>query len=249
MISSKTRPTIDELFALLKNTSIPTILVEGQDDIIFYRRIENDLDDIGIDMLPAGNKWAVLELRNRIKNEPLLAPIAFVVDKDLWVYFGNEENFHDVITTDGYSIENDIFIDGELIDLMSREELESFNTELVKFLRWYALTVTRSQRGLSLSYRETAFKVLNDSDFYNSSTQLLDGEEYPEDFYNLIYNDYGRFLRGKSLFALLVRQLSRPERRTKFGVNQLMEIGAARKGERYITIRERIREVIMASDV
>lgn len=244
MCSSKARPTVDELYALLKNTTIPTILVEGKDDIVFYRRIENDLEDIGIDMLPAGNKWAVLELRERIKSEPINAPIAFVVDKDLWVYFGCDDDLNDVITTDGYSIENDIFIDGELLGLMSNEEIGKFNDELRKFSHWYALTLTRSQQGLDVSFRETPYRVLNDSDFYNTATQLLENELYPEEFFELVYSQYGKLLRGKSLFALIVRQLSRPDRRTKFGVNQLMEVGAARRGERYVMIRDKIRQAI-----
>jgi hypothetical protein len=244
MTTSKARPTVDELFALLKNTSIPTILVEGRDDIVFYRRIESDLDDIGIDMLPAGNKWAVLQLRERIKNEPISAPVAFVVDKDLWVYYGPEEGLDDVIMTEGYSIENDIFIDGGLLELMSGDEVETFNSELRKFVHWYALTVSRSQSGNELSYRETPHRVLNDNEFYNSSVELAEAEQYPQQFFNMIHDDFGRFLRGKSLFALMVRQLSRPERRTKFGVNQLMEIGASRKGERYVMIREKIRQAI-----
>ncbi|CAI1155428.1 DUF4435 domain-containing protein [Serratia grimesii] len=248
MSSSKVRPTIDELFALLKNTNIPTVLVEGKDDIVFYRRIESDLDEIGIDMLPAGNKWAVLELRDRIKKEPISAPVAFVVDKDLWVYFGGHADLTDVITTDGYSIENDIFIDGELLDLMSKEEIEQFNIELLKFSRWYALTVTRSQQGTEVSYRETPFKVINDNEFYNAAIKLSEEEQYPEDFFNMIHNHYGRLLRGKSLFALLVRQLSSSNRRTKFSVNQLMEVGASRKGERYLMIREKIRQAITVSE-
>ena len=34
---------INELFATLKNSSIPTVLVEGNDDMIFYRRVEEEL--------------------------------------------------------------------------------------------------------------------------------------------------------------------------------------------------------------
>ncbi|WP_308538763.1 DUF4435 domain-containing protein [uncultured Pantoea sp.] len=244
MCSSKVRPTIDELYALLKNTTIPTILVEGKDDIVFYRRIENDLEDIGIDMLPAGNKWTVLELRERIKSEPINAPIAFVVDKDLWVYFGCNEDLSDVITTDGYSIENDIFIDGEILNLMSNDEIDRFNEELRKFLHWYALTLARSQKGMDVSFRETPHKVLNDSEFYQTAIQLSAEEQYPEEFFEMIHGQYGKLLRGKSLFSLIVRQLSHPDRRTKFGVNQLMEVGAARKGERYAMIRDKIRQAI-----
>lgn len=246
MSSSKSRPTIDELYALLKKTTIPTILVEGIDDIVFYRRIEDDLEDIGIDMLPAGNKWTVLELRKRIKLEPIDAPIAFVVDKDLWVYFGCDEELNDVITTDGYSIENDIFIDGDIIGLMSNDEIDDFNSELRKFIHWYALTLTRSQRGLEVSFRETAHRVLNDDEFYNTSTLLDENENYPEDFFQKIHSQYGKLLRGKSLFHLIVRQLSHSNRKTKFSVNQLMEVGAARKGERYVMIRDKIRQAITA---
>ncbi|MBQ0398657.1 DUF4435 domain-containing protein [Providencia rettgeri] len=248
MSSSKVKPTIDELFALLKNTSIPTVLVEGKDDIILYRRIEDDLDDIGIDMLPAGNKDAVLELRRRINSDPILAPVAFVVDKDLWVHFGGNEELPDVITTEGYSIENDIFIDGELLNLMDRNEIESFHAELYKFIHWYALAVTRSRNGGSQSYRESPHKVLDDSVFYDEATQLAEYEAYPQEFFNSIYNHYGSHLRGKSLFAMLVRQLSNSERRTKFSVHQLMEIGASRKGERYNKIKERIRELFIESE-
>lgn len=244
MSSSKPRPSVDELFALLKKTTIPTILVEGKDDIIIYRRIEDDLDDIGVDMLPAGNKGSVLELREKIKNEPISAPIAFVVDKDLWVYYGCEEKYSDVITTEGYSIENDVFFDGELLSLMSADEVALFHQELAKFLRWYALTLHRSNLGGGDSYRESAFKVLNDDQFYETSIELRDDEQYPEEFFHEIHERYGDLLRGKSLFALLVRQLSHGNRRTKFSVNQLMEIGASRKGSRYIKIRDKIRQAI-----
>ena len=247
MSSSKVRPTVDELYATLKNSSIPTVLVEGIDDIVFYRRIEQDLNDVGIDMLPAGNKGAVLELRDKIISTPINTSVVFVVDKDLWVYDDTFDIASDVITTDGYSIENDIFCDGELLELMTPDELQSFNRDLHKFVRWYAIAVNRSQLGGHCSYRETPHRVLSDEIFYSSSIALNEDETYPETFFSNIRDNYGRLLRGKSLFSLLVIQLSRRERRTKFGTNQLMEVGAARKGLRYQMLRDKIRSAFEAA--
>jgi hypothetical protein len=245
-VSAKIRPTVDELYATLKNSSIPTVLVEGVDDIIFYRRVEEDLRDLGIDMLPAGNKWAVLELKERIRCNPIKASVAFVVDKDLWVY-DESQCESEVITTEGYSIENDIFCDGDLLSLMTQDEQIAFEQELQAFVRWYALSVKRSSSNSSYSFRLTPHAVLADQQYYSTFLQLNVGEVYPEDFFCEIKENYGKLLRGKSLFALLVRQLSARQRKTKFGVNQLMEFGASRKGERYQRIKDQIRTVFAAA--
>ena len=69
---------VNELFATLKNSHIPTVLVEGKDDMIFYRRIEEDLSDLGIDILSAGNKEKVLQVREKIISENLSLPIVLL---------------------------------------------------------------------------------------------------------------------------------------------------------------------------
>lgn len=240
---------INELFATLKNSSIPTVLVEGKNDMIFYRRIEEELSDIKIDILPVGNKEKVLKLREKIISENLSLPIAFVVDKDLWINYGVPTEYqHDVITTSGYSIENDMFLDGELLDLLEKDEKEIFNTELEKFIRWYALAVDRNKNSRCVienneySYRHHPQKVL-DENFLAGELALVEGEIYPEELYVSILNEYGMKLRGKSLFQLLTRQLSGQHRKNnKFGFNQLMEIGAARKGNNYQRLLNMLRE-------
>ncbi|MBN3726999.1 DUF4435 domain-containing protein [Burkholderia sp. Ac-20379] len=244
MSSEKTRPTVDEIYELLKRTSIPTVLVEGKDDIIFYRSIEHELRDLDVDMLPAGNKDAVLELRNKIKEGPVSVPVVFVVDNDLWVYSITERpsNIDDVITTTGYSIENDLFVDGDLEDLLIPEEVARFKAELSKFLRWYALSIYRNINGAASSFRTHAGKVLDDEDFYKAEVVLYEGEVYPEALLETIQSNYGALVRGKSLFALLLRQLSAKNRHAKFGGKQLMAIGASRKGSHFQRIQTSVRE-------
>ena len=246
MSNNKPHPTTDELYALLKRTSLPTVLVEGKDDIIFYRKIEEDLRSLGVDMLAAGNKGAVLELRRRISENPVSSPMVFVVDKDLWVHnnVNGGEDPEEVITTHGYSIENDLYIDGELEDLLSVEEKHAFREELNKFVYWYALAVSRSLRGAESAFRTHPGKILDDEEHYAAEIALSEGEVYPEELLGTLRDNYSSLLRGKSLFALLVRELSSKRREVKFSVKQLMEIGASRRGVNYQQMSKRIQEAL-----
>ena len=243
MCSDKARPTVDELFELLKKTSLPTVLVEGKDDIIFYRDVEHELRSFGVDMLPAGNKEAVLELRRRIFNAPVSSTMIFVVDNDLWVHASpsDTDNVVGVITTDGYSIENDLYMDGDLESLMTPEESSKFSAELKIFARWYALSIARSLAGLDSAFRTHPGKILDDDVFYNEQVQLNVNESYPETLFNEIFSNYARVLRGKSLFALLSRQLSSKRREVKFSGKQLLAFGASRKGPNFQKICGSIR--------
>ncbi|HBN8398299.1 DUF4435 domain-containing protein [Pseudomonas aeruginosa] len=250
MSNNKPHPTADELYALLKRTSLPTVLVEGKDDIIFYRKIEEDLRGLGVDMLPAGNKGAVLELHRRISENPVASPMIFVVDKDLWVHdhVGGGEKPDEVITTQGYSIENDLYMDGDLESLLSVAEQQVFREELSKFVYWYALAVSRSLRGTESAFRTHPGKILDDEEHYASEIALSEDEAYPEELLAVIRDNYAGLLRGKSLFALLVRGLSSKRREVKFSVKQLMEIGAARRGDNYQRMSRSIQEALELSN-
>jgi Protein of unknown function (DUF4435) len=230
--SKNSRPTVEEIYALLKKTSLPTVLVEGKDDIIFYRAIEDELRDLDIDMLPAGNKDAVLEIRKKIKNNPISAPVVFIVDNDLWVHSFTSipPGIDDVITTSGYSIENDLFHDGSIECLLSPSEKIEFQKELTKFTNWYAISLSRHLISEKSGFRLHPNKVLDDEVFYQKETMLKDNEFYPHEILNEITSNHYHFIRGKSLFALLLRQLSATKRDVKFSGKQLMAIGASRKG-------------------
>lgn len=240
------RPTVDELFETIKRTHIPTVLVEGSDDIIFYRKIEEELKNFGIDMLPAGNKAAVLSLYERIKNNNIDSAIFFIVDNDLWIHSPpiNPDAYKEVIRTSGYSIENDLYSDGELENLLDETEKSKFNLELQKFARWYALSVNRNLNGTNSGFRTHPNKILDDHDHFEKETKLTFNENYPSALYEEIINNYQSILRGKSLFALILRQLSSKNRRTKFSSKQLMEFGASRKGPNYKKIRDSVQKAL-----
>ena len=244
MSGEKARPTVEELFETLKRTSLPTVLVEGIDDIIFYRKVEEDLKEFDVDMLPAGNKGAVLDLHKKLMENPVSAPMIFIVDNDLWVHAPPEDiqDLQRLVLTTGYSVENDLFIDGELENLLTEGELSKFKKELYDFTRWYALAVHRHLNGEPSTFRTHPNHILDDQTTYTEQTTLKEGEIYPLDLFNEIFKSYGKLLRGKSLFALLIRELSAKKRNPKFGSKQLMAIGAARKGDNFKRIKSEIKQ-------
>lgn len=243
MSKGNAQPTIDEIFELLKRSSLPTVLVEGKDDIIFYRAIEQELNEYGVDMLPAGNKFSVLEIRRRLKETSISIPMVYVVDNDLWIHGSPETDVKDdqLVCSSGYSIENDMYSDGELEKFLYPDEQQVFQDELKKFLEWYTLAVSRHMRGATEnSFRTHPGKLLDDTVYLKEQLELLEGEEYPADLLADISTRYHVVLRGKSLFALLLRRLSHRSRDIKFSGKQLMAIGAARKGKNYSRIKAEI---------
>lgn len=244
--NGKIRLTVEEMYATLKNSDLPTVFVEGKDDIIFYRAVEKDIGNFSIDMFPAGNKDAVLSLRERVKTDSVEVPTVFIVDKDLWAYpeCMVPNGLDDLVTTNGYSIENDLFIDGDLEFLMDDDEIQEFKREISKFSWWYALSVSRNLRGVESPFRAHPQKVLDDPDFYETNTELSDGEVYPDELFNRITSNYASLLRGKSLFALVLRQLSAKRREVKFSGKQLMEIGAKRKGSNFKRIQNAVKAAL-----
>ncbi|MFI5447024.1 hypothetical protein [Polaromonas sp. UC242_47] len=176
----------------------------------------------------------------------------FVVDNDLWVHVPPSSDVHDegLVCSGGYSVENDLYSDGELEEFLTHGERAIFKSELSQFLRWYALAVSRHLKGeTEHSFRTHPGKVLDDPDHLNQQLVLQEGEEYPAVFLDEISTQYHVILRGKSLFALLLRRLSHKNRDIKFSSKQLMAIGAARKGNNYSRIKDGIVKALESQGV
>ncbi len=236
--------TPQETYEYLKRSDLNTVLVEGKNDVIFYRKIEEHIMDEGfdIDIFPAGNKGNVLEVGKMLGKNPLKKKVLLLVDNDEWVHkkISLPDN---VITTCGYSIENDAFCDGNIEKFLDRAEKLNFNAELDKFVRWYALALSRFLQGRESSYRINPNGIIGcDKDGYDNLCKLEEGEAYPDILYRQIKDDYKTLLRGKSLFSLILRQLSAQGRKVKFSDKQLLEIGASERGEKFSLLKEKIIE-------
>jgi hypothetical protein len=141
----KSEMSVDEIISSLQHSKIPTVIIEGRDDTIVYRFMEELFFDIELSVMPAGGKPNVLEIFRRRHEMPNIHSIAFIVDRDCWIFSGVPSEYvcDNLFLTHGYSVENDVFLDGNLKELMSRSEKNKFESEIEIFLKWYAVAIMR----------------------------------------------------------------------------------------------------------
>lgn len=227
---AKSFPTVDEVISTLKKSNLPTLISEGRDDYIVFRHLEDLLGGC-VDVLPVGGRDKVLQVFRR-KAEIGHERVAFIVDRDLWCFTGTPGDCiaNDLVITDGYSIENDVFRDIDVPSLMAADERVKYLIELQKIARWYALAVSRilSGEGAKIDIHPT--QLLEDATTFDSVTELTAGEDYPDGLYDQITAETERLLRGKTLLQTAMRQLARVGRPARYHHQTLLDQAGVRRG-------------------
>lgn len=228
---SKVDITVDEMIATLKRSSLPTLVTEGGDDVIVFRGAEVDFSSVGLSILPVGGRDKLLQIFCR-RDELEHITIAFIADRDVWVYDKVPPEFvsENLVLTDGYSVENDLYRDGNLENLLTNDEVGRFRAELSAFIKWYALAVARVLDGRGGKIRVHPNHLLDNNERLKDELKLQEGEAYPDDLKSKIDSDYKKYLRGKSLMPLIMRQLSYPGRSVRHNHRSIMEIVACNRG-------------------
>ena len=139
-------PTVDELVAALRRSRLPTVIVEGKDDMQIYRWVEGCIGSQNANILPAGGRNNLLSVYER-RNEYAHLPVAFVADRDLWLFSGIPPIYHDIIWTQGYSIENDLYAGANLENLLAAEEATEHQQVLDSIIEWFAFEVEEYLEG------------------------------------------------------------------------------------------------------
>lgn len=225
--------SLEELVATLKRSRLPTVVVEGVNDILVYSCLEYLYQAELLSVISAGSRSNVLkifEIRDQIRNIPCLS---FIVDRDLWVFTGVPSQYQhpSLVLTEGYSVENDIFLDGELLRLMSLSEKNDFLAEYELLLYWYSIVVSRLLDGKfgELDIHSGRIVAGPEKDEFR---RLHPGERFPSDLHEAIQSDNFRSIRGKNLLDLVLRQLSSSKRGVKHTRLSLFEHVRARPGQR-----------------
>lgn len=234
--------SLNEIIETLRRSNLPTVVTEGSDDYLFYRRVEDELKAYGVSLFPAGGRDMVLQL---FENRKLIGrnDVMFLIDADLWVYSGVPSAYihRKIICTDGYSIENDLYRDGDLEDFLLDAEKVRFQAELSTVVDWYSFAVEKCCRSDPISMSEHPNRVIGPGGGVEESFAAACGYTCRSATYHpIIMSDYRKFLRGKTLLELLVRHLSPSNRAVKFGKKQLMEIACVRKGAFYKRITNEV---------
>lgn len=222
---TKSPLSVDEIVSLLKKTSLPTLLVEGIDDFAVYRWIESRLNEFGIDILPCSGRDPLLRVYDR-RAEYAQSNVAFIADRDMWLFTSIPTQYQGVIWTDGYSIENDLYEPSKLDELLLPNELASMNLLLSNLIKWFAFEVEEYRAGRDAHVKFHPNKIIKPETTELSAEFCLE-RGYAEPSSQTIQevaSNYKLKIRGKNLFQLLVRYLSSGSRTPKYSAIQLSDI-------------------------
>ena len=218
-------PTEDELVDTLRRSSLPTVLVEGKGDMPIYRWVEQRLGSRKANVQAVGDRNKLLSIFERRREFPDL-PVAFVADRDMLLFSGIPSDYDDVIWTEGYSIENDLYAGADLENLLDAEEAQEHQQLLDAIVEWFAFEVEEylADRHFEVAHHCNRVVPLGqtqvDENFRKSRSFRPPGEES----HRQIREAYQLQLRGKLLFQMLVRFLSASDRESKYSYSNLYEI-------------------------
>ena len=226
--------TADIIIETLKSSNLKTVLIEGIDDVDIYRTIEEYLDITDISFLECQGKTNLLnvfERRNEI-NENVL----FICDSDLWVILGKPNIYEDdkLITTEGYSIENDIYSDGEefLLKLFKSNEVTKRDEIIRSICEWYSHEISLILQNSAHDCKFSDVTILNTSIMKKYSAQFeqsfLTKRNYivaEKELYDSIINDFKSKLRGKFIFQIFEKIFQERQKKSiKYTKSQLFDM-------------------------
>ncbi len=223
--------TVDEIISTLGRTSLPSVLVEGKDDVRIFRRLEEQCGIMSVSVMQCGGREALLEVYRRRREITSKINIVFVADKDLWMFRGVPGEYENerLILSEGYSIENDLYVDQELENVLVPKSRADYQGKLQKVVRWYSININRLLRGEEAKIDLHPSYVLNKNQ-YLIITGLKEQEEFPQEIYDLVISDYKRFLRGKTLLDLIISHMRECEYQKEISVDAFFDIASARPG-------------------
>ena len=203
--------TVDRLVSILIRSQTPKIVVEGADDVVIYRELVSRIGILNVGLHAAGGREKLLRVYERRREFPHV-PVAFIADQDMWVFTGVPEDYAEIIWTQGYSIENDLYADAGLENLLDARDLAEHRHILDSLCSWFTFVVEETLAGNTPRLDFHCSRIVPpgetelDADFCRDC-----GFRVPTaDLVQQIRNAYQLLLRGKLLFQLLVRFLSKP---------------------------------------
>ena len=218
-------PTVGELVAALRRSELPTVLVEGQDDMRIYRWVEGRLGSRRANVHPAGGRDKLISVYER-RQEFSNVPVAFVADRDMWLFSGIPSDYDGIIWTEGYSIENDLYAGAKLENLLDTNEAQEYHQLLDAIVEWFAFEVEEylAGRDYKVSHHCNEVVPLGQTQMDETFRKSRGFRSPDEEIHRQINEAYQLQLRGKQLFEMLVRFLSAPDRESKYSYDNLSEI-------------------------
>ena len=231
--------TVQQLLAKLRpgHCKLPTLVVEGPDDTRIYRWVKEALGfkPTKINLLPTGGRSKLLKVYEAVdknRNHFASVPIIFIADQDMFVFGNIPPKYSDIVFTTGYSIENDLYLSGNLEVLLDppKEDREHAAT-LNVIIEWFAFEVEEHLAGRPSCVARDLKDIVRsgttcmDPSFRKSRKFNPPRPFFPPDpnIHSKIKNNYKLMIRGKTLFDVLVRFLDDDNRKPRHSRKGLQE--------------------------
>lgn len=208
---------LEEEIILLLRSSKMTVCLEGIDDkkifntILGYKELDSK---INCQFFGEGGRNILLTVYELYKQQTKKArnPILFFADQDTWVFTGIPEKYEEVNFTKGYSIENDLFEDGQISisQLLYPAEKARLESLIDQISDWFAKEVQLILEGegkkakIDVSFLNPTILAPNASELHETY-KLSPVTEEEIELSTRVKQNYAQFLRGKFLFELLQR--------------------------------------------
>ena len=219
--------TPEEIVQILCRSQLPTVLVEGRDDMSVYRWLESCGAIGNVDVMQCGGRTALMTVYQR-RNEFSHIPCAFLADRDLWLFSRVPEEYREIVLTRGYSIENDL-LDGSCVhSLLDPPERTEFNSLANCLAEWFAFEVEQFRRleDYQLDLHPNYLIPIGSHSLNYASLAPRTFHRPRRPLVNSILNNFTVKFRGKTLVQLYLRILSAPDRCAKYSRSSILEISA-----------------------
>jgi hypothetical protein len=212
----------DEIINILKRTSVLTVLVEGKDDASVYRYLEDKINIDDVDLFICGGRLQLVRIFER-RDEFRNAKVIFLADKDMWFFADIPTQYEEIIFTDGYSIENDLYIESNFNKLLDKGEVQKFRDLIRELSIWFAFEVTRYKETGDSNCDVNIARICPNDILCSNFKQTINFIDPPQELVDFINHEYTRALRGKNLFQALLRFLT--GRTSNYSQANLLELG------------------------
>lgn len=218
-------PTVEELIGIIQHSDLPNVLVEGKTDVSVYRKMESLFSPTKPDFLLCNGRSNLLKIYSR-RQEFSNKQVCFVADRDMWIFTNVPAEFNEIIFSEGYSIENDLYFDSDIERLLVTDERQNHSTLIIEIARWFACEVEKCVRGSAYCITPKMHLLAPLPNFTCCPNHLnaLGFVEPSKEVYADVLENYKLKLRGKLLYEILLRFLSAQKRRSKYSRENLMEI-------------------------
>ena len=214
--------TIDEIIAALRHSSIPSIIVEGKDDLVIYRWILHDAGVSDAQLFPCTGRNNLLKVFSR-RSEFENTPTMFIADKDIYVYNGVPSEYSGVLFTEGYSIENDLYFGRNIENLLSKGESKDYEKARKSFVRYYGCQFEKFKAGSNYNFSQSPYVILDSN--YELIVDKVENTfiEPTKKICDYFLDNYDLVVRGHSIFSLLQLFLSKSGRDVGHSTKSLYE--------------------------